>query len=44
MRRRSGPRSSSAAPAWASPNVTAASVGGDWFDTTAPGTPTMAAG
>jgi len=44
IHRASGSRKSSARPAWAMPNVTAASVGGFRFEMAAPLTPTMLAG
>jgi hypothetical protein len=44
IHRASGPRTSSARPAWAMPNVTAARVGGFRFEIAAPFTPTMLAG
>ena len=44
MARASHGRSSSARPTWATPKVTAASVGGFRFEMRAPFTPTMLAG
>ena len=44
MSRASGPRSSSARPTWAMPNVTTAKDGGFRFEIRAPLTPTMLAG